>query len=372
MKHFRGVANGIGRPMVCRIDSPWVDRNDDFVASCTLPSRDSSLAQPVLLSTAINPHSAPTPNFQVARGYELPRPGDIVLLEPQGKGTILYEIASNDNAVFLTGECNGNCVMCPQPPSNGHDSYGEMILDVIELMHPETKMLGITGGEPTLKWLELIRILNQCQKSIPSATLQILTNGRELKDFSRVKELSTASDNDCFFSIPLYGDTDALHDFHMGLPGSFWETLDGLYNLARIEAPVELRVLITKVNYSRLVEIAEFIYRALPFVEQVALMGLEPVGRAKENIHSLWVDAEQYSSQLVDAVRYFTRRGVGVSIFNHPLCVVPKPVRHFARISISSWKRHYFDTCSTCACQEQCGGVFASAKDHFKEKVEAI
>lgn len=52
----------------------------------------------------------------------------------------------------------------------------------------------------------------------------------------------------------------------------------GLYNLGRHDVGIELRVVITRMNYRRLPKLPDFIYRNLPFVEFISLMGLEYTG----------------------------------------------------------------------------------------------
>ena len=78
--------------------------------------------------------------------------------------------------------------------------------------------------------------------------------------------------------IPIYGAEPSLHDYVVQADGAFDETVRGIMNLAQLEQRIEIRVVIHKQTAPALVEIAEFIARNLPFVEQVALMGLEMIG----------------------------------------------------------------------------------------------
>ena len=52
--------------------------------------------------------------------------------------------------------------------------------------------------------------------------------------------------------------------------------------------------MIHKQTAPHLVEIAEFIARNLPFVDQVALMGLEMIGFARANMDDVWIDPIDY------------------------------------------------------------------------------
>ena len=81
--------------------------------------------------------------------------------------------------------------------------------------------------------------------------------------------------------VPLHADSAGDHDAITQVKGSFEETMLGLYNLGRYDIGIELRVVITKMNYLRLPKLPDFIYRNLPFVEFISLMGLEYTGYMK-------------------------------------------------------------------------------------------
>ena len=47
--------------------------------------------------------------------------GDVVLIEPDGKINIIWDVKSNQNCILATEECNCRCLMCPQPPKKDLD-----------------------------------------------------------------------------------------------------------------------------------------------------------------------------------------------------------------------------------------------------------
>jgi radical SAM protein with 4Fe4S-binding SPASM domain len=49
-----------------------------------------------------------------------------------------------------------------------------------------------------------------------------------------------------------------------------------------------------------------------------------------------------------------------VSVYSHPLCVLPEDIRRFSVKSISDWKNEYFEECKGCSAVEACGGFFSS------------
>jgi His-Xaa-Ser system radical SAM maturase HxsC len=172
--------------------------------------------------------------------------------------------------------------------------------------------------------------------------------------------------------IPLYSDNAPEHDYVVQARGAFDQTIQGLHRLARYEQPVEIRVVLHKLTIPRLNDLAHFIYRNLPFARHVALMGLEITGFTRPNLSKLWIDPYEYQIELERAVEYLAIRGMNVSIYNHPLCLLPRNLWKFARRSISDWKNIYFEVCTTCSVREQCGGFFMSAERQHSSHLRAL
>jgi His-Xaa-Ser system radical SAM maturase HxsC len=291
--------------------------------------------------------------------------GDIVQFNPRGASVVIYEKQSTSNAFFLTERCNSKCVICPQPPKNNYD-YTNISIATAELINDEITSIGITGGEPTITWDGLIRLISKLIVTQPNVTIELLTNARALHQYEKAKELSENSNSQLITCIPLYSDIDHIHDAIVGCKGAFWQTVEGIYNLERFKIPVELRLVVVKQNHERLVKWAEFVYRHFPFVKHIAIMGLEPVGNAMVNIEKVWIDPLDYSDQLGLTVKTFYRQDMDVSIYNHQLCIIPKHLWDHCKKSISEWKNIYFETCSNCTVKTLCGGFFESASTSTK------
>ncbi|MBI4218530.1 MAG: hypothetical protein HY682_00195, partial [Chloroflexi bacterium] len=104
----------------------------------------------------------------------------------------------------------------------------------------------------------------------------------------------------------------------------------------------------------------------------VAFMGLELVGHVHRNLERLWVDPVVYQPQLERATTYLSDRGMDVSIYNLPLCLLPRSLWPFARKSISDWKNIYLPECAGCAVQDRCGGLFESARKRHSEHIRPL
>jgi His-Xaa-Ser system radical SAM maturase HxsC len=172
--------------------------------------------------------------------------------------------------------------------------------------------------------------------------------------------------------IPIYGAEPALHDYVVQSGGAFDDTVRGIMNLAELSQRIELRVVIHKQTAPHLVEIADFIARNLPFVEQVALMGLEMIGFARANVDDVWIDPVEYQSELVEAVRRLDRRRIRTLVYNHQLCLLDRELWPFSVRSISDWKNEYHPECLKCSVIDACGGFFHSAKYRVSPHIQAI
>ena len=199
------------------------------------------------------------------------------------------------------------------------------------------------------------------KSNFPNAFISLLTNGRRLSDFDLAKQVVAAKNKKLLFCIPLYADNDVQHDAIVGVPGAFADTIQGIYNLYRLGRRMEVRVVVMRQNFTRLTAIAEFIYRNLPFVAHVAFMGMEYTGEAEEHLDDLWIDPQEYTQQLYEAVWHLHRRQMNVSIYNIPLCLLVEPMWQFSRDSISEWKKNYLEQCNSCTVKEKCGGVFGTS-----------
>jgi len=296
-----------------------------------------------------------------SEGLAALKDGDIVFIEPTGRVVVYYEAGSPHNCIFVTNRCNCLCVMCPQPPGEDPEGLWEDNLELINLLDPrEATCLAITGGEPTLLGEKLVDLIRLCRLKAPNVLLTLLTNARKLKDLAYAKEVVKAGYPALLVEAPLFADNDTEHDEVMGARGSFWDTMQGLHNLALLSQPVGLRTVLSALTVPRLTQYAEFVYRNLPFVMQVAFMGMETTGLAEKNLDRLWVDPFDYREELAAAVRHLTRRMVPVSIYNHPLCILTPDTRQFARNSITTWKQVYPPVCEPCAMRSECGGVFGT------------
>jgi His-Xaa-Ser system radical SAM maturase HxsC len=378
--HSQGTATNIERPLIGKVTAvPIVDRiaRRDYIIDGRTAGWDEFCADPegylgVLMPGEFRSRS-PWPTIDRVSNLEYVSDGDVVALQPSGRVNVLYRRQSRHNTILMTERCNSFCLMCSQPPKPDDDSYRiPQILRLLELINPECEEIGFSGGEPTLLGDEFLRIIEKSESCLPQTAVHVLTNGRSFKQRNVAVRLGAIRHHDLMLGIPLYSDIDAQHDYVVQAKGAYDETIEGLYNLAEANVPIEIRVVLHRQTYSRLPQLAEFIYRNLPFVSQIALMGLEMFGFVHHNLDVLWIDPADYQEQLERATMALAMRGMRVRVYNHQLCVLRPKLWPFAVRSISDWKNAYLPECEECSVQSRCGGFFQSGVKRRSARIAPI
>lgn len=298
--------------------------------------------------------------------------GDVIEVQPTaGKVARRYQRGARGNILFATERCNSFCLMCSQPPREVPDHWRPQAMkDLVDLVDRDAPLLTITGGEPTLLGDGLIEVIDHAARVLPTTDIHVLSNGRTFADEGFAARFASRHPR-LSWGVPIYGDHFALHDFIVQRQGAFQQTVRGLYALHAAGQSIEIRVVLVKPVIERIEAIAHYLYRAFPFASHIALMGLEPTGFAKAHRDEVWMDPVDFGPTLARATAFLARRGMNVSLYNLPLCVLPESARPFAVPSISDWKQVYHPACDGCALRARCGGFFAWATDEWTSRAIA-
>ena len=300
--------------------------------------------------------------------------GDIIHVPGDGRRvTVLWKNSARHNSLLLTEQCDNYCLMCSQPPKDRDDSWlFDRARKVISLLPDDARALSLTGGEPTLHADALIGLLEHCKRVTPGLSVHLLSNGRRFADPEFTRRYSAVGLADIMAGIPLYAPEPGLHDFIVQATGAFDDTVHGILNLASLGQAVEIRVVVQRHTVPVLPGLATYIVRNLPFVAQVALMGLEMTGLARPNSPLVWADPADYQSELADAVDILATAGITTRIYNHQLCVIDRRLWPYAARSISDWKNDYLEICNSCSVRHACGGVFTTSGNRLSQHLRPV
>ena len=369
MRMFKGIPHNFPFLFSRVVYGRVVAIKEDHESQSILLETDSDELPIVVLHSGVKPViTTPTINLSKVVGLDN---GDVLQVFSSGRCVVVYEATSEDNALFFTGSCNSRCIMCPQPPEAKNGNYLDDCLRILKLIDKPPKVMGITGGEPTLFCDDLVRLIEAIRFAFPDCFLHILTNARKLCSVANSKQLVAATGPNAMFCVPLYSDDERIHN-ELVRSDSFWQSMEGLYNLGNEDVHIEVRNVLLKQNYKRIEEYAQYLYRNIPFSSHIAFMGMEPIGLAYKNLDTLWIEPNAYMDKLEAAVLRLHMQGMCVSVYNQPHCVLSQKIWPFSAPSISDWKVRYYEACEKCFVSEQCGGVFFSARELMAPLINPI
>ncbi|NOI25741.1 His-Xaa-Ser system radical SAM maturase HxsC [Vibrio mediterranei] len=305
--------------------------------------------------------------------YSSVEDGDIATINQFGQLRVILSRRANHNTLLVTERCNNLCMFCSQPPREGKDdwllSYGALALAAFGF----DGEIGISGGEPLLYGNEFIDFLVFLSDHAPNTRLHILTNGRAFSDLEFTLKLASKINRmDVTFGIPLYSSKVSVHDYLVGNNGAFSETVTGMINAGNSGLKMEIRFIPTQHNAIEFPLVAEYVSRIFSNVVQLSVMNLEATGWAKRNWEYLQCDVETYKNALIEGLQVAASAGLNPTLFNFPLCHLPKETRNYAVKSISDWKNYYPNECNTCQLKESCGGYFSSSRGKYHKHPRRI
>jgi His-Xaa-Ser system radical SAM maturase HxsC len=371
-----------GKTKDLRIDAPltqlvWrlesADRESGFDFNLRSTSKDSKEIFGLIKSTSQIPKT--NANYiQTPLELDYLKHNDIISLSyTANRINVQWRGNAFTNSLLLTERCDNYCLMCSQPPKTENDDWLlQVASDVISLMPDDSDVLGFTGGEPTIYGEGFIELVRHFSEKLPDTALHILSNGRKFSDVEFVEKYANVSNKSMMIGIPIYGAESQLHDYVVQAEGAFDETINGILNLGEFGQSVEIRIVVHKQTASVLLQIAEYISRNLPFVDQVAIMGLEMIGLARGNFQEVWIDPIEYKNELTEAVNHLASNNIHVMVYNHQLCLTHTDIWKFSVKSISDWKNEYDPICEPCEVRDQCGGFFNSAKYGASSNIQAL
>lgn len=301
--------------------------------------------------------------------------GDIISISETGFIYKMYENCDCDATVFITGQCNSNCIMCPCSDFERQYNTGytdASLCKFIELLPTNLSHIVVTGGEPTLKTEQFFMAMSLLADKFPTAGVLLLSNGRSFASKTMVERLVEHCPPFLEVAIPLHGHNADLHDSISRAESSFRHTVMGIRNLSAKGIPIELRIVVSKLNVDHLSDIAQFIKRSLPRVRIVNFVGLETLGNCAKNFNLVFMDYAETFKYIKPALRILVDAGIDASLYNYPLCTVERGFWSLCRQSITPYKVRYAPDCDNCEARSFCGGYFSSTLGVAKPKVTPI
>ena len=286
---------------------------------------------------------------------------DVFQIDDKGNAYLYYNNELDDNVFMITSKCNSNCIMCPTGSyirKNGNDADMDELRKIIRHIPLDPRHFTITGGEPFLIGKQIFPFLRALKDKFRYTEFLFLTNGRALSIPEYATMFNETAPLDMMIGIPIHGHNEFVHDGITRTPGGFQQTVKGISNLLNCNRKVEIRIVVSMLNYKYIYDIAEIIIEKFPTVSSVKIMGMEMTGSASINREKLWIsyrDAFQASKGAIDDLII---NKIDVALYNFPLCAVDKAYRMLCKKSITNYKIRFAGACEECNIKDACGGLF--------------
>ncbi len=312
---------------------------------------------------------------QLLEWFDTLHDGDIISINEHGLCSRIYDNTEKDVTIFLGGNCNSNCVMCPSSDYERQMDYsgiGQTTGELIEMLPEDIHHYAVTGGEPTLQFELFLRTMARLAQRFPKAEAQLLTNGRSFSSGKFLDQFLAVYPPRFLVGVPLHGSEASIHDAVTRAEGSYDQTIRGIRNLCARNVSVEIRIVVSKMNQDDLLKIAEFLTMRFPELTQVTFISLEVRGNCVKNRELVYIDPESSFQHSRSAINHLLRNGIRVELYNFPLCCVDRGYWMICRRSISSYKVRYEKECGTCDVHDKCGGIFESTIKTAKPLVHPV
>jgi len=159
--------------------------------------------------------------------------------------------------------CNNDCIHCViadnkesllEAHRSIHRSTEECKEEIMEAVSGGAKELVLTGGEPTLRkdFLDILEFIRE-----QSLCVVLQTNGRAFHDAEFAQKAADYPIG--LYSIALHAPNAELHDKITKKTNSFNETVTGIKNLVELNRFVQVKFVISKLNYRYIKDTIQFI-----------------------------------------------------------------------------------------------------------------
>ncbi|MBR3354524.1 MAG: His-Xaa-Ser system radical SAM maturase HxsC [Oscillospiraceae bacterium] len=298
--------------------------------------------------------------------------GDVLEFLPNGVVNLLYDVSAEDNLLFVTPRCSSNCIMCPSSETSRRETAQteEQLLYFVSLLPDRLSHITVSGGEPFMLGENLLNILDALKEHDKNAGVLLLSNGRAFCLPEIAKKFSRCAPDSTIVGIPIHGYSALTHDNITQSPGSFAQTIQGIHNLLAHKCHVEIRIVVSKLNYTFINEITDFLINEFRGLLRVIFIGLEMTGNAALNNKDVWIPYTTSFNSIKDSIIRLINSNVTVSLYNYPLCTVDSAFWPICAKSITDYKISFSDSCGKCTIYDSCGGVFKSSLHYAKDELK--
>lgn len=264
--------------------------------------------------------------------------------------------------VTINFRCNNNCISCinyRKAANSSRDRDWDSIKKILKKLGGKgLTHLDINGGEPTLR-RNLPEILEYVSREYPGIEMKLLTNGRMFSYGDYTRKIASLGLDKFTLTVNLYSGDPKINDAITRSPGSWDQTVAGIKNLLEYGFATELRIVVNKLNYRHLPEMAKFINNEFFGLLSVDFVNMKVTGEARKNRNFVLVKYTKsvpYVQRAVDALKEHQN----VRLFHFPLCILNGKYRNLAKGVTIDHDITYAPKCGSCKKRKECPMIWKS------------
>jgi len=283
-------------------------------------------------------------------------------------------LSQNEVVLNLSEKCNNLCLSCPNDSDFRKDIIKEE--DVIDFIGgkvtKDTDRVTFIGGEPTII-KNLFPIIRYTRSLSKNAIIQINSNGRMFSYRDFTNRFLKFDKRKLEFHIALYSCDAKTHDKITQITGSFNQTAQGIKNLLNLGFNVNIRTIVSKLNYATLPEFSEFIIsefnKQRRDLNKVVIVGMDIIGNAYKNKDKLAVNHLTIAPYIEKCLLRLTEKGVPTEVHLLPKGIFKKEFHRFIVMS-GCVGGEFVDSygCNECSYYGKCSRLLKSYTSIFGNK----
>lgn len=277
----------------------------------------------------------------------------------------------NKSFVNLTYKCNNRCISCimPHRVSQEEKSLGGIKTEIKKILK-NSYNIGFNGGEPTLN-PHLFKILNYTNKQKRNIEVSLLSNARMFSNLGYLNKLKLLRLRNFKIVTTLYGPNAKIHDAITRTPDSFDQQIRAIKNLIHFNIKIDLRIVINKLNYKYLDDMAKFIVKNFNKEDflSIALINMKICGEAYKNRTAVVCKIIEIMPHVKKSAKRLLKNKFKVYLLHFPHCVLPKTLWFLSKgVTAEKTEICFLPECKHCLQKKNCSGIWKGYCNLFGDK----
>jgi MoaA/NifB/PqqE/SkfB family radical SAM enzyme len=260
--------------------------------------------------------------------------------------------------LYVGYSCNNNCIFCSEADEYLEElkpkTFDQIKKEILEIKK-EYDFITLMGREPTLR-KDIFDILNFAKK-IGFKRIGLTSNGRMLSypDFAK-RVLDTGVGQ---VGISLSGATAEIHDKLTQVPGSFKQTVRGIYNISSFKKPevsLLVNLTLTKMNYFEFRQMVDLVTGL--GVKEINILFIAPLSKRSRSKKIVMNMTKLGHYVFRNLKPYLKREDLKFLLVEFLPCSLPRGAKkYFFPCLERNPNKVKIPICKNCEYKDQCDGV---------------